>query len=272
MAAPKTSAAALDQWLAAARAAACTRLELLTPRGAVLASLPIAGELPPTGASVLEHAADDAAGEHGRRTYRVRIYDTSGFREERRVVVEGGAATEDEADEAGGGLGGRALGERAALGHVAGLLESTVREMRCMFKVGADSLAGAREAENAAREKWGELLTVMLSMAQLTVERETARGELDRKVKRDAAIADQLGPSARALIGYLTRGKGVDVNDAVRKLFRSLMSDEGRATQVMALLSKAEQTDLLAIGAYLDGEKNAPPADTSNGVATTEGS
>jgi hypothetical protein len=264
-AAAKTLAAALDKWLSAARAAACTRIEVLTPKGAVIASMPL-GDVGAevgavTGESVLEHASDDAAADWGRRIYRARIYDAAGFREERRIIVDGGAASEEEAEDSGGSA--RPSSERAVIGHLSGLVESTVREMRCMYREAVTSLTAARTAENVARASWGDLLNVQLSMATLQIERDTARAEVERKGKRDVLFAEHFGPGARALVGYLTGGKAVPVNDSVRKLFQSLMSDEKRAAQVMALLQPHEQADLLAIGQFFDGEDKSKTVDAA---------
>jgi hypothetical protein len=134
-------------------------------------------------------------------------------------------------------------------------------------------LNGARAAENDARKSWGELLNLQLSMATMQLERDTARAEVERKSKRDVLFAEHFGPGARALVGYLTGGRAVPVNDSVRKLFRSLMSDEQRAAQVMALLAPNEQADLLAIGQFFDGEDKqkteaaAAAAEHANGAA-----
>lgn len=260
MSVPKTTAAALDKWLNAARAATCTRVELLAPKGHVLATLPLDDEKTSVdGQRLLDVATDDAAASFGRVAYRARIYDGESFREEKRIVVEGQAQSAEEADQhASQSL---AKGPGDAFGRLCALVEAQTREMRQMFKGATDALVASRNVENESRQHWGDLLKTTLELAEMSVERETARAEVDRKRARDRLFAEQFGPGARALVGYLTTGKAVPVNDSVRKLFTSLMKDEARATQVMALLNDSERADLIAVGQFFDAEK------TANGAA-----
>jgi len=260
MSVPKTTAAQLDKWLGAARAASSTRVELLGPKGHVLATLPLDDDKTNVdGQRLLEVASDDAAAMFGRVAYRARIYDGESFREEKRIVVDGQAQSADEAEEHASALPAKGPGD--AFGRLCSLVEAQTREMRTMFKGATDALVASRQVENDARAKWGDMLKTTLDLAQMTLERETARAEVDRKRERDRLFAEHFGPGARALLGYLTTGKAVPVNDAVRKLFTSLMRDEDRAAKVMGLLTDAEKADLIAVGQFFDAEK------TANGAA-----
>jgi len=227
----------LEGWIRAGQTAGCSRVELLNPSASVVGAWPIESA---TGARLVDAAKDDAQTTFGRVTYVARVYDGETFREGRKVVIQGGASSPDEAETA------PATTDRTALAQVSRLLETTVREVVKVAKSCTDALAIAGENERETRAEFRNLIREQLEWARAKTEQAAIEADLTRRIERDRAIAKELGPLGRALLQYFTGGKAVATDESMGELLDSIMGDEERALQIVGLLTPRERNLLNA--------------------------